>query len=49
MAGALKAAGAQCDLVVYDGHDHNLEDSEVRADMPRKSDAFLRHAFGISP
>ena len=49
MAGALKAVGAQCDLVVYEDHDHNLEDSEVRADMLRKSDAFLRQAFGMSP
>jgi dienelactone hydrolase len=49
MAAALKAAGAQCDLVIYDDHDHGLEDSEVRADMLRKSDAFLRHAFGMSP
>jgi dipeptidyl aminopeptidase/acylaminoacyl peptidase len=48
MATALKAAGAQCDLVIYEDHDHNLEDSEVRADMLRKSDAFLRHAFGMS-
>jgi dipeptidyl aminopeptidase/acylaminoacyl peptidase len=49
MAAALKAAGAQCDLVIYEDHDHQLDDSEVRADMLRKSDAFLRHAFGMSP
>jgi dienelactone hydrolase len=49
MAAALKAAGAQVDLVSYEDHDHNLEDSEVRADMLRKSDAFLRRAFGMSP
>jgi acetyl esterase/lipase len=49
MAAALKAAGAQCDLVIYEDHDHQLDDSEVRTDMLRKSDAFLRHAFGMSP
>jgi dienelactone hydrolase len=49
MADALKAAGVQCDLVTYEDHDHNLEDSDVRADMLRNSDAFLRHAFGMSP
>ncbi|HEV2703765.1 MAG TPA: S9 family peptidase [Steroidobacteraceae bacterium] len=49
MAQALKAAGAQCDLVTYEDDDHQLEDSEVRADMLRKSDAFLRHTFGMSP
>ncbi len=49
MAAALKAAGAQCDLVIYEDHDHQLEDSDVRIDMLHKSDAFLRHAFGMSP
>jgi dienelactone hydrolase len=49
LAAALKAAGAQCDVVTYEDDDHALEDSEVRADMLRKSDAFLRHAFGMSP
>jgi hypothetical protein len=37
------------DLVIYEDHDHSLEDSSVRADMLRKSDAFLRHVFGMSP
>jgi dienelactone hydrolase len=49
MAAVLKAAGAQCDLVIYEDHDHQLEDSDVRMDMLRKSDAVLRHAFGMSP
>jgi dienelactone hydrolase len=49
MAAALKAAGAKCDLVTFDDHDHQLEDSAVRADMLRQSDAFLRRAFGMSP
>ena len=47
MAAALRAATVPCDLVVYPDRDHYLEDSEVRADMLRKSDAFLRHAFGM--
>ena len=49
MAAALKSAGAQCDLVLYEDHDHQLDDSDVRTDMLRKSDAFLRHAFGMNP
>jgi len=49
MAAALKAAGAKCDLVTFDDHDHQLEDSGVRADMLRQSDAFLRRSFGMSP
>jgi acetyl esterase/lipase len=48
MAAALKAAGAQCQLVEFDNLDHQLEDSAVRTDMLRQSDAFLRHAFGMS-
>jgi dipeptidyl aminopeptidase/acylaminoacyl peptidase len=49
MATALKAAGAKCDLVTFEGRDHQLDDSTVRADMLRQSDAFLRHSFGMSP
>jgi dipeptidyl aminopeptidase/acylaminoacyl peptidase len=49
MAAALKAAGAKCDLVVFEGRDHQLDDSSVRADMLRQSDAFLRRSFGMSP
>ncbi len=48
MAKVLKAAGAQCELVIFEDRDHGLEDSDIRADMLRKSDAFLRHAFGMS-
>ena len=47
MAAALKAAGVQSELVTYPDRDHQLEDSEVRADMLRRSDAFLRRAFGM--
>ncbi len=49
MQAALKAAGAQSELVTYEDRDHQLDDSAVRTDMLRKSDAFLRHAFGMSP
>lgn len=49
MQAALKAAGANSRLVTYDERDHQLEDSAVRADMLRQSDAFLRRSFGMSP
>ncbi|HEY6455921.1 MAG TPA: S9 family peptidase [Steroidobacteraceae bacterium] len=49
MQAALKAAGAQSELVTYEDRDHQLDDSGVRTDMLRKSDAFLRHAFGMGP
>ncbi len=49
MAAALKAAGAQAELVTFEDRDHALEDSQVRADMLRQSDAFLRRAFGMTP
>jgi dienelactone hydrolase len=48
MAKALKRAGVQSELVTFEDRDHQLEDSEVRTDMLRRSDAFLRHAFGMS-
>jgi dienelactone hydrolase len=47
MQAALLAATVRSDLIVYPDRDHYLEDSEVRADMLRKSDAFLRKAFGM--
>jgi dipeptidyl aminopeptidase/acylaminoacyl peptidase len=43
----LKAAGVQSELVTYAGLDHQLEDSVARADMLRRSDAFLRGALKI--
>jgi dipeptidyl aminopeptidase/acylaminoacyl peptidase len=48
MAARLKELGVRCDLVTWDNLDHQLEDSSVRAEMLRKSDAFLRQAFGIN-
>ena len=49
MADALKAAGAQAELVTYQDLDDQLEDSTARTDMLRQSDAFLRRSFGMSP
>jgi dipeptidyl aminopeptidase/acylaminoacyl peptidase len=45
MADHLSAAGVQHELVTWPDLDHHLEDSEARAEMLRKSDAFLRHAL----
>lgn len=42
MASRLKTAGKSVELVVYPKLDHQLADSEIRADMLRKADAFLR-------
>ncbi len=49
MDAALKAAGAHSELVTFEDHDHNLDDSATRAEMLRQSDAFLRRSLGISP
>jgi dipeptidyl aminopeptidase/acylaminoacyl peptidase len=47
MAARLSAAGTKCELVTWENLDHQLEDSEARAQMLRKADAFLRQAMGI--
>jgi dienelactone hydrolase len=47
MADRLKDAGRPPQLFTYPKLDHQLEDSEVRADMLRKTDAFLRSALKI--
>ncbi len=44
MRDRLKVAGTPGTLVEYKGLDHYLEDSEVRAEMLRKSTAFLKGA-----
>jgi dipeptidyl aminopeptidase/acylaminoacyl peptidase len=46
MADKLHDAGKQVDYVEYDGLDHSLSDSKVRADMLVKVDAFLSAALG---
>jgi len=47
MEDRLKDAGRKVELVVYPTLDHQLEDGEARADMLRRSDAFLRAALDI--
>lgn len=47
MAERLKAAGVRSELVTWNNLDHYLEDSSARTEMLRKSDAFLRQAFGM--
>jgi dipeptidyl aminopeptidase/acylaminoacyl peptidase len=47
MQARLKGAGAQSELIVYPGLDHQLDDSAARTDMLRRSDAFLRQALKI--
>ncbi len=47
MADRLKASGASCELVTWDHLDHDLDDSAARTEMLRKTDAFLRHSFGM--
>jgi dipeptidyl aminopeptidase/acylaminoacyl peptidase len=42
MEGRLKGAGKTVELVVYPKLDHQLDDSDARADMLRKADAFLK-------
>jgi acetyl esterase/lipase len=47
MADRLKGAGRSAELIVYPRLDHYLEDATARADMLRRSDAFLRAALKI--
>jgi dipeptidyl aminopeptidase/acylaminoacyl peptidase len=47
MQARLKAAGRQSELVVYPGLDHQLDDSQARAQMLDKADAFLREALKL--
>jgi dipeptidyl aminopeptidase/acylaminoacyl peptidase len=46
MAEHLTKVGVKNELVTWDHLDHYLEDSAARAQMLRKSDEFLRQAFG---
>jgi dipeptidyl aminopeptidase/acylaminoacyl peptidase len=48
MADRLAASGVPHELVTWPDLDHQLEDSAARAEMLRKSDAFLRKAMGLS-
>lgn len=47
MADRLRSAGKKVELVVYPKLDHQIDDSRARADMLRKSDAFLRASLGL--
>jgi dienelactone hydrolase len=47
MAARLKASGARVELVTWDNLDHYLDDADARTQMLRKSEAFLRQAFGM--
>ena len=44
MQGKLQGAGKRSELIVYDGLTHQLDDSDVRADMLQKSADFLMAA-----
>ena len=41
----LQDAGGRSELVIFEGLDHQIEDSAARARMLRDSDAFLRRSF----
>ena len=45
MSDRLHAAGKKATLVLYPGLDHPLPSSEIRADLLRRSDAFLRQSM----
>ena len=47
MRDRLSAAGKQVELVEYPGLDHQLQDSAIRSQMLRRTDAFLRQTMGI--
>ena len=47
MADRLAAAGVPHELLTWPDLDHQLEDSAARAEMLRRSDAFLRRVMGI--
>jgi dipeptidyl aminopeptidase/acylaminoacyl peptidase len=47
MEAALKAAGKPVEFVTYAGLDHQIYDSTARADMLRRSDAFLKKALQL--
>jgi dipeptidyl aminopeptidase/acylaminoacyl peptidase len=47
MTARLKGAGKKVEFYEYKGLDHQLEDSQARADMLGKSDAFLRRVLNM--
>jgi len=44
---ALTAAGVSHKTVIFENRDHQIEDSAMRAQMLRESDAFLRQSMGM--
>jgi dipeptidyl aminopeptidase/acylaminoacyl peptidase len=48
MAAACSAAHARCELVTFDGLDHQLDDSTARTQLLRKSDDFLKQSLAVS-
>ena len=48
MAAACSAAHARCELVTFDGLDHQLDDSAARTQLLRKSDDFLKQSLAVS-
>jgi len=48
MAERLKAAGKPHELVLYPGLDHQLDDSQTRAEMLERSDEFMRRSMGFA-
>jgi len=47
MAEKMAAVGGKCELVTFKDLDHDLEDSDARAQMLHKSEEFLRAALGM--
>jgi dipeptidyl aminopeptidase/acylaminoacyl peptidase len=47
MAAALSAAHVPVELQTFEDLDHQLEDSQARLQMLRKSEAFLHQALGL--
>jgi dipeptidyl aminopeptidase/acylaminoacyl peptidase len=47
MASRLKGAGKKAELIEFKALDHQLDDSVARADLLRRSDAFLRASMGM--
>ncbi len=47
MAAALTAAHDPCELLTFQDLDHQLDDSDARTQMLRKSEAFLQQALGL--
>jgi acetyl esterase/lipase len=48
MAAACSTAHARCELVTFDGLDHQLDDSTARTQLLRKSDDFLQRSLAAS-